>query len=407
MGEPAVAPQQSGVNPNIAVGDEGRTESRANDSLSFDDIDALTPEKGQKKKESAKAPEKQADETGGVRGNRKEEPPKIDGDEEDEPKPKKDKGEKSEKDEKAPADGKAPKAKNLRYKVGDSEVEIPEDAEFTQTVDGKKETVKLRDLLNTRAGEETVQRRLSKLDVDKKAFERKQADANALIQNLYERSKTDPEAAVDFLCEATKTDPVKYKEAQLRDTIKKLEPIMQMGEDDREKAIQDMVRSWRDRQHEQREKFTKDQAEKTKESEEKSNFQKEFGIDDEEYEAATGVVKRYFEKNPPKDWDGKITAGQVIHAARHMMAMHTISQVVPHLANRKDFDSIVSDIVSDLLKHPSITREKLANQLTEVFGTEDDKKNLKKLARKVNKNTEADDLRPRNPSTDALSFDDL
>lgn len=414
MGEAAAS--SAGINPNVPVTGEGTAESKGNSDVSWDDVaDVTEPRRGKKapKAEDAGKPawaksSNAFDEADERKDGDHEEP------DDDSTRPAKrdedaheDKGKKDAKKEGEKEPAKKPKVH--KFRSGDSEHDLSGDAVVTIPVNGKKEDVPLQELVNHYNGKVAWDKRFNDLDKSEKAHQAATGQMTEMVTKLHDSATKDPETAWDFLADWTKQDPVALKEKILRQHISEILPLAKMDEKQREAWIQDQKRNWRDRAHTNRENAAKAQEQTTRAAAEKDQALKTYGIDDKAYDDAKDKLTRYLQDKDPKNV-ANIKTSHVIHAHRNLMALDVIRESVPHLANHEKFDSIVSDITSDLVKHPSITREKLANQLKDVFG--EDNSRLRKLGKRAAQTAETDSSRRSNPPpsrsrSEAVTFDDL
>ncbi len=401
---------ETSMNPNVPVGGEGSTASKANSSITFDDV-ADTEDAPKAKPKLAKEPEKKpaAKEKPPVRQGAKDEASSFEDAEEDgddkspTPKAKPEKAA-AEKDDKEPAKA---KPKVHKFKAGEQTLDLAGDAVLTVVVDGKKEEVTLQQVLDNHSGKTNWDRKNNELRNERTEFTKERESMNALVTNLFEKASKNPEDAYDFLADLTKQDPVKLKGSILRQQFEELLPLYEMSEQEREHFFKDRERDWRDKAHENRTRADSEREASTREEAERTSFTQKYGIDDDRYAYASKIVHKHLKDTDPK-FDGKVTPQQVIHADRHLMALEVIAEATPHLEKHEKFDSIVGDIVNDLIRHPGMTREKLASLLRDIWV--DDNKGLKNLARKAAKNAQSsDDERPARKSErrEPVTFDDL
>lgn len=126
-----------------------------------------------------------------------------------EEKSEKGKSEKELLDEKTLADNKLA-ARVLKYKAGESEADIPEDAMFTVKVNGETVTVPLKDLMGNYSGKTAWDKKFSELDREKKSFEGQRSTVQNSIKLIKELADSgDPRSAIEKICELTGADPVK------------------------------------------------------------------------------------------------------------------------------------------------------------------------------------------------------
>jgi len=405
MGEAAVAiPSGAGINPNVEVGAEkGGVNTGAGSSATFEDFERITDEiESEKKKKpkvekvEAKAPAESKDKT--------------------EPKDAKkakavaaEVGDDGEIKDKADKPKPAPGFKNHKVRVGDKEMDLAGDATFTIPVNGEKVEVPLQDLVNDYNGKTEWRKRIADVGQKEKVFSEEKTKLNSLIKNVHDQALTDPDAAFDFLAEMTKKDPVELKHSMLKAQYDALLPVFEMDERERHAWFEDQRRNWRDKLHDRRTKSVQDTEKAEAQTRERAKVMQDYGLNEDRYSSAEKAVHDYLKKVDP-DFDGKVTKDQVLYADRKFMAMDVIEEVLPNLVNDDRFELILGDIVTDLLRHPQLTPEKLAKQLTAIFG--DDKKALKNVAKRVARSATASHAEEPSESrvrknSEPMFFDDL
>ncbi len=400
---------ETSMNPNVPVGAEATTASKANSAVTFDDVADQKEAPKPRPKLVKDDKEEKEPKTKPVRSGAKDEADSFsEADDDAEPAKAKPK-EKSEKDD-GKDDKAAPKAakpKVHKLKSGEQAYDVAGDALVTVTIDGKKEEVKLQDIIDNHSGKTNWDRKFNELRNERTEFTKQRESMNSLVKNLYEKSQKDPEAAWDFLAELNKQDPAKLKIGILRQQFEEMKALYDMDEPSRERWFKEKELDFRDKAHTNREKANSEREAQVAEETSRADAAKKYGIGDDEWANATKLVHQYLSKVDPK-FDGKVTPEQVIYGSRQLMALDVINRTVPNLENHEKFDSIVGDIVTDLMRHPGVTREKLASLLQEVWG--DENKGLKNLGRKAAKNAQiSDDERParRSVNRDPVTFDDL
>lgn len=229
--EVAAAPAPS---TNLSTGAAAAQDVSAGDSgpVTFDDL--MTTGKVIKKGEDAG-------------GNKKDEPapkketkelPKEDGKKDakgklDKPEPKDSKDAKSDKESKESKDAKAEEAKRKLHKAkfGDKELELDEEAEFFQKVDGKDTPVKLKDLLANYSGKVAWDKKFSELGREKETFKKDTGRTNELVSKIMK--ETDPEMRFYHMAELAGGEPMAVRQKFLEDNIKLLEKWHTMTDDER------------------------------------------------------------------------------------------------------------------------------------------------------------------------------
>ncbi len=190
----------------------------------------------------------------------------------------------------------------------------------------------------------------------------------------------------------------------LRANISHLEEFFSLPDGPaREAWLKDQERSFTDRKFSRRDAEEKRKKDSEVQSSQERRVREQYGISEDEFASARKIATDYFKKQGNKE---PVTMQHVLYANRYGMTMSAIEEAVPHLANHDKFDSIVDDIVQDTMRDPSLTRERIANLLREVWAPEDDKAGLKRLGRKVGAN--AEQPKPKNSrGKEIVTFADL
>jgi len=399
MGETAAA---TSVNPNVEVGAEkGEVKSGAGSSATFEDFERITDEIDAEKKKKPKAEKVEA---------KAPSEPKAKPDPKEAKTPKDAAAESDDTGEiKDKADKPKPGFKNHKVRVGDKEMDLAGDATFTIPVNGEKVEVPLQDLVNDYNGKTEWRKRIADVGQKEKSFGEEKSRLNSLIKNVHDQALTDPDAAFDFLAEMTKKDPVELKHSMLKAQYDALLPVFEMDERERHAWFEDQRRNWRDKLHDRRTKSVQDTEMAEVQAQERAKIMQDYGLNEERYTLAETRVREYLTKEDP-EFDGKVSKDQVLYADRKFMAMDVIEEVRPDLVNDDRFELILGDIVTDLLRHPQLTPEKLAKQLIAIFG--DDNKALKNVAKRVARSATASHAEEPSESRartnkEPMFFDDL
>lgn len=151
-----------------------------------------------------------------------------------------------------------PEVKTRKYKVGDTEAEIPEDATFKVKVNGQEVDVPFGEILQNYSGKVAWDKKFSEVDRKAKDFERKLGMANQKIENIFK--ETDPEMRFVKMAELTGKDPVQFREKFLSENMELLEKWYGMSEDERKAdslAFENRILKTR---HEAQQKAAQEQA---------------------------------------------------------------------------------------------------------------------------------------------------
>lgn len=405
---------QGGINPNVPVGAEKGSESRANSVTTFDQVeevmDAQKPQKGSRKPAERKdqRADGDEDESGASRKDdvadkAPKKPARKDDDKEGADTGDKD-GAKDKKDgERPPA---KPKVHKLRS--GDKELDVSGDSVVRVPVDGKHEEVSFQDLVNEYSGKKYAERKISEVTRREKEHTEKVTRLNGVVEDLFKRAESDPDDALDWLAEMSGKDAVDMRDKMLRQQYEAMKPIFDMTDDERERFFQDRMRDSRDRVHQRREKARADKEAAERYQGEVTSAKQRYGIDDDAFTKAEDLALKFLQSQQGYKGE-KPSVEQVVGAQRYVMVRELIDELVPHLAKHSRFGDIVRDVHAEALKHPELNRDKLGKLLKDTFG--EDNETLRKVARKANAQADRDDTRQARTSDSSkkqpLTFDDI
>lgn len=370
---------------NTNVTTDAKASFGAGSEASFSDLEAITDRISKKPKAEAKPEAKEKPE---AKPERKEA---------SENRESKDKGETSaqrkdakpkaeakteargEKDQKAEPENKP--AKRYKAKDGDADVELSGGLVFKVPVNGVDEDVSLEDLRSNYSGKVYYDKKLSEVDRQRKDVETQRGEIQKLVGTLYDKvtKEQNGEAAFDFLAELTKQDPVVLKMNVLKQQYEQMKPLFEMDEAQRNEWFKQRELAFREGAIKAKEsRFAESEAE-TQRATQLSATQEKYGIDPERYDAVESQVKAYLEKTGQKI---EVTPEHVVWAERTDVALQAIKAAAPHLEQHAEFDSIVQDIVSDLVKHPHLKLSDAERILRDTFGQPEDKA-AQRLSRKA------------------------
>ena len=207
----------SDVNPNVAVSDESSVESGfgENGPTSFDEMEAVT-ESSEQALEAQDADEVEAEAKDVSSDTQKEEVS----------------AESDEKTEEVAAE--ELELKLIKAMRGDQEVEIAEDAVFTQKVDGVDTEVSLRDLLNDYSGKTDYNKKYNEFGKEKQALKEQQFQLDNRVNTFIEKSKESTLDGLAYLAETAGADPVEFIKGLKEGLVPDLESYMNMSPAERE-----------------------------------------------------------------------------------------------------------------------------------------------------------------------------
>ncbi|HEY8272153.1 MAG TPA: hypothetical protein VIG33_14785 [Pseudobdellovibrionaceae bacterium] len=122
--------------------------------------------------------------------------------------------------------------KTLKYKKGEDEAEIDEDAMFTHLINGQEVQVSARDLLNNYSGKTAWDKKFSEVDRKAKDFEGKYSKVQQQLKGLFEEQ--DPEMRIWKMAEVAGMNPIQFKKFYLDDNISLVEKYYSMTDEERD-----------------------------------------------------------------------------------------------------------------------------------------------------------------------------
>lgn len=363
-GEQAATNQDVGAEPTVTA--------RASEQITFSEIEnAVNHDESVVKAE----PKPRAEKKEAPKPKPKKEAKAHDDDDEPEEETKDD-DELEEEDEGEPQAAKpAKKAKILRGKRGDEDVDIATDTVIKVPVAGKKEDVTIQDLVDNFSGKVNYDRKFTELDRERKTFHAERDELHTVANTLAERVAENHEAAFDYLADIVGKDPVELKMQILKDQFKAMMPLYEMAEEERNRFFKDKELQWREAKASSFEAKVKEKEEAGKRSAELSKAQNTFGISADLYDQVRDAAKEQLKRDP--------TPAEVIEAHRLIMFDTVVDEVAPELKESPNIRSIARDLVDYALRHPEYSRDDMAADIKAVFGQSNER--LKNLGRKVAK----------------------
>jgi hypothetical protein len=275
------------INPNQSVSEPMTNEKGAVEvngpDMSGDLWDALdTPKKAKKAEKSEESAEKKPEKSKDLTSDDKKGEPKAE--KKAEPK------EKAEKDE--PKEEKAPETeaeikkaiKKLKAKAAEGDIEIDEDALFDIKINGKVESVPLREVINNYSGKTNWDRKYSELNTEKTKFTKAQEYANNKLKDIFEEQ--DAEMKLFKLAELAGQDPVKFYQGWHESSIKLLENYYQMDDSSRRAAMLEAENKYHRTKAEKLEAERNQEIERSQYEAKTSQLKAQAKVSDDEFEAS-------------------------------------------------------------------------------------------------------------------------
>jgi len=136
-------------------------------------------------------------------------------------------------------DGKKNSSRPVKTRIGSEEYELPADTKFRQKVDGKMEEFTLRDLLNQKVGNVSVEKRFQEINTEKQKVyqERDQfhAERDAVVNHLktiasmLDDPEKDPTEVLDYLVDISGRDPLQWNKRVQEHRLKELQQLSEMS----------------------------------------------------------------------------------------------------------------------------------------------------------------------------------
>lgn len=286
------------------------------------------------------------------------------------------------------------RGKGIKAKDGDKELELSPETEFRQKVDGKYETFKLRDLLNRKAGEVSIEKRFQELSQEKKTYlkEKEQYTAEkAQVQDILRQVSTlldDKEAnpldVVQFLVDVSGRDPIAYNEKMKEYLQREFETLDGMTEDERQLY-------WKDKEIQflrHRHKSSLERAQQQKQYQEAATAvdkkREAAGVSQEQF------VKAYEDLLSKGVEEKNLTADVVIERAVMQPFVDRAQKLVTPLEedlSSEEFDALVTETAGLLKQFPQFSglealkfaAKKLNFEVEEVSSTSSIEKKIETL----------------------------
>lgn len=123
------------------------------------------------------------------------------------------------------------KARLIKGKLADKDIDLDPETVVPVKIDGKEELVKLKDLMSEKSGKVYIDKEISKLNLEKQTFHQKHQALNAKIKSVLE--ETDPELRFYKMATIAGKDPVAVRRQFLDGNMELLEKYYGMSEDER------------------------------------------------------------------------------------------------------------------------------------------------------------------------------
>lgn len=293
---------------------------------------------------------------------------------------------------------------------GENSHEMPEDAIFTQKVNGVDTEVSLRELLNNYSGKTDWTKKYTEMSQEKQALKKQTFEFNDRVNTFVDKAKESKIDALAYLASTAGADPVEFIKEFKQGLIPELEEYMGMSESERKaydyKQELEILKKTNETERlsvERTQEFEKLEAQ-TKQ------YIEELGVDNNEFTAAydrlmdSGIVQEGVNIGPEDvaQWIGLEN--------RVTLVSDTISEINPELA--EDLE-LVEDLVKTSLDG-GLDEQSTIEVINELYGQpSEEAKSASKKARQSNPklNVEAKKIVKNDMDSGydsgPLSFDDI
>lgn len=292
--------------------------------------------------------------------------------------------------------------KIFKLKSGDQDVQLRSDTMVDVKVDGKVEKVPFSELINGYSGQSSLTKKYTELKKDRSSFENEKKAVQDLLTHSHDRlTKGDLHGFITVVAEAMGADPIQVWKDSQKQILEKLKGHVSISEEElKAQEALDENAFYKARDAREKERQTKEAALK-KQQEEASRFHEKTGLDPDQFEELVKEMLTIPDLKPEE-----ITYDLVAdyHKVKVLNSkLETILQRVSPDLSEAERNQAIMDVRAKVGLDP-MSDEDLEHILTEVYGSQEEKK----LARKLKKSDQAAKKKPmRDARSEAMFFDDL
>ncbi len=304
--------------------------------------------------------------------------------------------------------GKASEVKKFKVQIGDSVVEVSDNATFPVKVAGKVEQATLKDLMTDFSGRKDWAPKYAQLDSEKKSFYSERDQIVERINKIGELSEKDPGQAINYLVEVMGGNPVEFQKriaSSIREPIKKhfesggtVEDLLASFEVNDQKLELEFYRQKNASEVERKQR----ESEKDALNQRVSQICEQHKIKTEEYEQAQSDLNEYLRTQGKEAKDVK--PEQIIEW--HLIGVRSkgIDEVISeNFAEDPRAMEIADELFSVWKQNPEATVSDIKDIAKEAFGKKDSM-----LARKLQKTGEIrKQTQAASPQNEFMTWDDF
>jgi hypothetical protein len=302
---------------------------------------------------------------------------------------------------------KAPEGSDKKQPEAEKAQSLADDAQVEITVNGKKETVSLKDLKNHYSGKVVWDKKFSELDKERKTFIADKSVVEEQISKFFELSEKTPKDAVRHLADIAGVNPVQFMK-QLRDgLLPDIAKWSQMSEAERRAAEAEEENQYLKSSIESKSKMEAASAKDQALMAEMTKIREAHGLDD-------GMTKALYTELTEIMDAAKITPQIIGEYAVLKKSYETVTKAVEGIRPELAADSeTIDQLVKFHQENPDLTDDDIKDVIDQAFGKQSRKQSL---AKKVNAAARAEGLPTnaapppapkRNPNSDPINFEDL
>jgi len=292
--------------------------------------------------------------------------------------------------------------KIFKLKSGDQDVQLRSDTMVDVKVDGKVEKVPFSELINGYSGQSSLTKKYTELKKDRSSFENEKKAVQDLLTHSHDRlTKGDLHGFITVVAEAMGADPIQVWKDSQKQILEKLKGHVSISEEElKAQEALDENAFYKARDAREKERQTKEAALK-KQQEEASRFHEKTGLDPDQFEELVKEMLTIPDLKPEE-----ITYDLVAdyHKVKVLNSkLETILQRVSPDLSESERNQAIMDVRAKIGLDP-MSDEDLEHILTEVYGSQEEKK----LAKKLKKSEQISKKKTnRDARSEAMFFDDL
>lgn len=270
-------------------------------------------------------------------------------------------------------------SKLINVKSGDEELSLSPETLVPVKIDGKIQELPLQEVINKASGEVAVETRFNKLNQEKKKFEQEKSIVNQYLESIIESANSGEASKVlNLTAQLCNQDPVEFESALTTAVLQKLQPLLNLDDEDVQTLEQHMsLDYYKNHKELVKEQRTVKQQKQQELAEERQKLQSEYGklgydVRDEVLSEAQAYLQS---QEPGKQPTQQEVVQFVASYTDAMRAQQVVERVKPSL---KDSPSELADAARDLMKAIKIaqgqgqipTDEYLEAVARDVFGSD-------------------------------------